>query len=282
MALNTETRRIITDIYSPRFRRLVAPEVRVSSDQVIHLNQGRIWGQRATESILGIAANLHVSGMENLASLRAQLRANEKSPDQKTGVWVTINHAGHLDFPKTIEGLAFGGEELRRRAIIAMGSRVAESFFVDLGTRQYQWVRTPQPYEEAVDGKLTEDQLVQRTREDMILLRQSKEALRYAFGKGMFGVIAPTGTRKANHEGIPAVTGYLKGNLILPAYIEGSGKILPPGEWRPHRGTVKITFGEMYPFSEIEQSCRNLPRDEQRKAEINMVMDRIAALAPAA
>jgi hypothetical protein len=282
MAASAETRPCI-DKNSPRLKHLQAPRFTTASGDVINFNRGWAFGQHVTERILGLAADLNISNLENLVPLRKQIEENEANPKKATPIWVALNHAGHLDFPKAIEALSFSmGGDLRERAFMAMGSRVAENVLIDLGTRQYQWVRTPQPYDEVADGPLTEKQLIQRGGEDLILLTQSRKAMRALFREGKFGVIAPTGTRKANHEGIPEVVHYFKSGHILPVHIGGSGEILPPGEWRPRRGTVTITFGEMYSFSELEGMYKDLPRDRQMKAQVDEVMRRIDAVAPSA
>jgi len=277
--METEARTRVAN--SPRMRHLRAPRFKAGPDEEIRFNKGLRFGQGLVETFLGTKSDLRVLGSENLYVLRKVLENGEKNPGQRKKVIVTLNHESHLDLPKLVEAMAFGGgDDLRRKLFIFLGDRLTGSLLVDLGSRQYPWIRTPQPYDEKMDGKLTEAQLDQKQAEDHALIRDARSAMNYLFSHDRFGVLVPTGTRKAGHDGIPAVTGYLKGTSILPVHISGTNEILPPGEWRAHKGTVTVRFGEMYSFSEIEQSCQELPRDQQRKAQIDMVMGRIYALAP--
>ena len=265
-----------------RLRRLRGSTTVELPNGSIHINTGSKVGQVLLENILSLPADLKIRGEENLTTLRTVLDCNKRQPDQAVGVWGTLIHTGHLDFPKVVEAIVkAGGEDFRERIFLDMGNRVDGTLGVGFASRFYPFTRTPQPYDAEADGNLSAEELAVRMAEDQALLRESRRAMDYFFKQGRVGLIAPTGSRKKT-EVIPQVVGYFKGKLIMPIHIDGSAQILAPGRFLPsRRGTLTISFGEIYPFSDIEGATRGISsREEQRRAQASMVMDRINALAP--
>ncbi len=80
-----------------------------------------------------------------------------------------------------------------------------------------------------------------------------KEALR-RLNKGQRLLIFPEGTRKDMSRGsdIQSGIGFLSvksGACVVPASIEGSDNVMPPGSKWPRRSFVKVAFGEPLTFS---------------------------------
>jgi 1-acyl-sn-glycerol-3-phosphate acyltransferase len=110
---------------------------------------------------------------------------------------------------------------------------------------------------------------IKRNTADISALRMALKRL----SKGDSMVVFPEGTRKANEpqQGI----GFLavkSGVPVVPAYIDGSDKVLPAGTEWPKRGPIKIIFGEPVIFSAENKDYAMISAE---------IMQRINALNPA-
>jgi len=95
---------------------------------------------------------------------------------------------------------------------------------------------------------------VRRGSADVWALREALRRLK----QGMPVVMFPEGTRKSStaEKKIQAGIGFLavKGGVpVIPAYIDGSDKVLPPGARFPKRRRITVSFGKPLMFSK-EQS----------------------------
>jgi len=91
---------------------------------------------------------------------------------------------------------------------------------------------------------------VRRESADVWALRETLRRLK----RGMSIVMFPEGTRKAStaNKKIQSGIGFLavKGNVpVIPVYIDGSDKVLPPGAKFPKRNHITILFGKPLTFS---------------------------------
>jgi len=91
---------------------------------------------------------------------------------------------------------------------------------------------------------------VRRGASDVRAVRETLRRLK----RGLPVVMFPEGTRKGTsaqkkaHEGVGFVV--TKGDApVVPVYINGSDRVLPPGKRLPHRARVTITFGKPLSFS---------------------------------
>ncbi len=111
---------------------------------------------------------------------------------------------------------------------------------------------------------------VRRGSADVWALRETLRRLK----RGMPVVMFPEGTRQTSttEKKILSGIGFLtvKGNVpVVPVHIDGSDKVLPPGEKYPKRNRVTISFGKPLMFSK-EQSYSEI---------VTHVMNEIQALA---
>lgn len=95
---------------------------------------------------------------------------------------------------------------------------------------------------------------VRRDSADVWALRETLRRLK----RGMAIVMFPEGTRKtsAANKKIQSGIGFLavKGRVpVVPVYIDGSDKVLPPGVKFPKRNHITVSFGKPLTFSK-EQS----------------------------
>lgn len=91
---------------------------------------------------------------------------------------------------------------------------------------------------------------VRRGASDVRALRETLRRLK----RGLPVIVFPGGTRKASGTDQKARAGIgflaLKGKVpVLPVYIGGSDRVLPPGAKVPKRGRVTVSFGKPLIFS---------------------------------
>lgn len=112
---------------------------------------------------------------------------------------------------------------------------------------------------------------IRRGSADVWALRETLRRLK----RGMPVVMFPEGTRQSSQTEKKIQTGIgflaVKGNVpVIPVYIDGSDRVLPPGAKLPKRNHVTISFGKPLVFSK-EQSYLEI---------VTSVMDEIQALSP--
>lgn len=94
---------------------------------------------------------------------------------------------------------------------------------------------------------------VRRGASDVRALRETLRRLK----KGLPVVMFPEGTRRGSgvEQKTQSGIGFLavKGNVpVLPVYIDGADKVLPPGTKWPKRSRVTVTFGKPVSFSKTQ------------------------------
>ena len=91
---------------------------------------------------------------------------------------------------------------------------------------------------------------VRRESSDIRAVRETLRRLK----RGLPVVMFPEGTRKTSSGGTETQSGLgflaVKGNVpVIPVYIGGSDKVLPPGAKFPKRNRVTVSFGKPLLFS---------------------------------
>ena len=108
---------------------------------------------------------------------------------------------------------------------------------------------------------------VRRDSADVWALREALRRLK----RGMSIVMFPEGTRKTSTENkkVQSGIGFLavKGNVpVVPVYIDGSDKVLPPGAKFPKRNHITVLFGKPLIFSK-EQSYSEIVTNVMNEIE---------------